>query len=373
MNRKVTLPIGEAQQIAKDLGDEALIDAIARLMEIGWDVLTLEAEMSADGWDVSVRPPTGVMVALMLPNYIAQDIAIPGGEPASDLHITLAYLGEASALSLDDQRKLIGVVGEIAVRHSAMEVSLSGVGRFETGEETEPFWVGVESEEVMTLHAELMTALQEAGLPVVEHDEGYTPHVTMAYLPTEQDSPAMEFQPMSVYFNEITVAVGPQRFGLTFLPRIQDAYDDEFPAEGWVPNTVSKSVDTELRYTFGPWYVPETVDAHNEWTDAKELQKTLWGYVRKGNRDIRLQHNTQIVAGEWVEAVTWPYEVTLPMTKADGTVQNHTFPANTPFLGVVWEPWSWELVKSGKLSGYSIGGKSSFLEADLGDGSSDDD
>ena len=29
----------------------------------------------------------------------------------------------------------------------------------------------------------------------------------------------------------------------------------------------------------------------------------------------------------------------------------------TVFMGVQWEPWAWELVKKGKLTGYSIGGK----------------
>jgi hypothetical protein len=42
-----------------------------------------------------------------------------------------------------------------------------------------------------------------------------------------------------------------------------------------------------------------------------------------------------------------------------------TFPANTVFLGVRWEPWAWELVKSDKLRGYSIGGRAERLLADL--------
>jgi hypothetical protein len=42
-----------------------------------------------------------------------------------------------------------------------------------------------------------------------------------------------------------------------------------------------------------------------------------------------------------------------------------TFPANTVFLGVQWEPWAWELVKADKLRGYSIGGRAQRLLADL--------
>jgi hypothetical protein len=36
-------------------------------------------------------------------------------------------------------------------------------------------------------------------------------------------------------------------------------------------------------------------------------------------------------------------------------------------MGVVWEPWAWDLVKAGKLRGYSIGGMAQRMEADLPD------
>jgi len=127
---------------------------------------------------------------------------------------------------------------------------------------------------------------------------------------------------------------------------------------------VSKAV-SENRYTLGPMYVPDRVDAHGEWTDSAELQKSVWDYVRKDDRRIRLQHNKDVVAGEWVEVMAWPYEVSVPMQKSDGTMEDVTFPKDTVFLGVVWEPWAWEMVKAGKLMGYSIGGRAQRLEVDL--------
>jgi hypothetical protein len=126
---------------------------------------------------------------------------------------------------------------------------------------------------------------------------------------------------------------------------------------------VSKSAE-ERRYTLGPMYVPDRIDAHNEWTDSLELQKSVWEYVRSGDRRIRLQHDREVVAGEWVEVMAWPYEVSVPMQKSEGT-QDVTFPKDTVFLGVIWEPWAWELVKAGKLRGYSVGGRAQRLEVDL--------
>ena len=110
---------------------------------------------------------------------------------------------------------------------------------------------------------------------------------------------------------------------------------------------VSKSEGAK-RYTLGAMYIPDRVDAHNEWTDAEELQRAVWEYVRSNDRRIRLQHNRDVVAGEWVEVMTFPYELTVPIQTPSGIPINHTYPPNTVFLGVIWEPWAWEDVKNGK-------------------------
>jgi hypothetical protein len=127
---------------------------------------------------------------------------------------------------------------------------------------------------------------------------------------------------------------------------------------------VSKAVE-ERMFTLGPMYIPNVKDAHAEWTDPDELQKAVWDYVAKGDRRIRLQHDRDVVAGEWVEIMAWPYEVEAPIIMKDATQSTLKFPANTVFLGVKWEPWAWSMIKEGKLRGYSIGGRAERLLADL--------
>jgi len=119
------------------------------------------------------------------------------------------------------------------------------------------------------------------------------------------------------------------------------------------------------RFTLAPWYIPNKYDAQNEWTDAKELQKALWDYVKSGDRDIRLQHQKDIKAGEWVEAMTLPYEWTTPIKKANGSNGSITYPAGTVLLGVIWEPWAWEMVKNGEITGFSIGGSAERLDLEI--------
>jgi hypothetical protein len=122
----------------------------------------------------------------------------------------------------------------------------------------------------------------------------------------------------------------------------------------------------EQQFTLGPLYVPDFVDAHGEWTDSEELQTAVWGWVRSGDRRIFLQHDREIVAGEWVEVMTMPQEWTVNMHDPQGNpIGQVTYPPNTVFLGVIWNDESWELIKRGELRGYSIGGFSDRVFADL--------
>jgi hypothetical protein len=157
------------------------------------------------------------------------------------------------------------------------------------------------------------------------------------------------------------------------MPEYDGEYDDEDYGDydgaepvlslGKASGDVRKA--EEYRFTLGPWYIPDMLDAHGEFTDSTELQAALWRYVRSGDRRIRLQHNVNVVAGEAVEMMTWPYPVTLPLSMPDGTTYEREFPPNTVFLGVVWEPWAWEYVKAGRISGYSIGGHTDRVLVDL--------
>lgn len=173
-----------------------------------------------------------------------------------------------------------------------------------------------------------------------------------AWVPTDRIVEALVTG--SVDYDEITEEVARQIY--------PDAFDNMTKSIG--AYEVSKAEDMK-RYTLGAMYIPDRLDAHSEWTDAEELQQAVWSYVRSGDRNIRLQHNREIVAGEWVEVMAFPYELTVPVQQIDGPVQTHTYPANTVFLGVIWEPWAWELVQSGKILGYSIGGKAERLYVDM--------
>ena len=120
----------------------------------------------------------------------------------------------------------------------------------------------------------------------------------------------------------------------------------------------------EQRFTLGPVYVPGMEDAHGEFTDDDTLQKALWDWMRSGDRSIYLQHSEK-VAGEMVEMLTWPMPIETALAVPNEGVTKYSFPENTPFMGVIWEEWAWDLVKAGELRGYSIGGSAQRMEAEL--------
>lgn len=117
--------------------------------------------------------------------------------------------------------------------------------------------------------------------------------------------------------------------------------------------------DEEKRYTLGPLYMPDTLDAHGDFVTSETLQNAAWGYVRasvqNGSNLIYDQH-TDAPAGEWVDLVTWPYEQTVKVeVPGEGEVER-TFPPGTVYQGVIWSPEVWEQVKSGEKRGLSMGG-----------------
>jgi hypothetical protein len=156
-------------------------------------------------------------------------------------------------------------------------------------------------------------------------------------------------------FQEVTEEVARQIFPDVFTEETTKALGkfDLQKAEG------------EKRYTLGAMYIPDMEDAHGEWTDSDELQRAVWDYVRGNDRRIRLQHNRDVVAGEWVEVMAFPYSLTVPIKTPEGQDLEHTYPPNTVFLGVIWEPWAWDMVTEGKIRGYSIGGKAERLFVDI--------
>jgi hypothetical protein len=111
----------------------------------------------------------------------------------------------------------------------------------------------------------------------------------------------------------------------------------------------------DQRYTFGPLYSPGAIDAHGEYSTADDLQKAVWDFNLSTDLTLRKQHGAEKI-GKVVELVQWPFPHEAELGIPGRLAKNLVLPARTVYAGVVWEPRAWPLVKSGQITGLSMGG-----------------
>jgi len=114
----------------------------------------------------------------------------------------------------------------------------------------------------------------------------------------------------------------------------------------------------EKRYTLGLFYAPEMTDLHKEWAADNELQDGVIHYQLHGDRRLRLQHDRSQAVGTVLSVFRWPYPTEAVMKNASTGVERRvSLPAGSVFAEVLWDEAAWPLVKSGRIRGYSMGGR----------------
>lgn len=131
------------------------------------------------------------MVALEVPIGAAQTLELnsanlPEGSdviPASDMHVTLAYMGK-----VDEQKGRRGDVAANVARIAAfaplVRGTLNGVMLFNKEDDGKiPLVVSVDSDHLHTWREQVVEQLSYSG--DISHHHGFTPHITLAYIPAE--------------------------------------------------------------------------------------------------------------------------------------------------------------------------------------------
>ncbi|WP_433860157.1 HK97 family phage prohead protease [Streptomyces kronopolitis] len=168
-----------------------------------WSAVELKAAEAEAG--------RGAMVALKLPPDVAARIAHPEGTAPADLHVTLAYLGDAAALGghPDDLREIVTpAVGSL----SPLTGSIGGIGKFPDTGDGEPTWVPLDVPGLAELRQRVVDTLgTSVYADKLQTNHGFTPHITLGYnLPDTELIPATP-----VAFEQIAVVRGPD---ISFVP-----------------------------------------------------------------------------------------------------------------------------------------------------------
>lgn len=146
---------------------------------------------------------TGVYLAAFLAPDEAgclEQAAAAGGvadeyrEAVEDIHLTLAYLGEYDPADEDLAERvdrLVDALASFSAAHAPLIGSVSGQGAFSSESGGKPFIALPDLPTLPALRAELVELLSAIGLPA-NTLHGYTPHITLAYLPAWARIPTLD-------------------------------------------------------------------------------------------------------------------------------------------------------------------------------------
>lgn len=175
---------------------------------------------------------TGVMVAFYPDAAAARAIASQPDvtEAQADLHLTLAFLGDSTETALaTNKQHLVEAIKLWAVEHGKpLKGTINGVGRFFNAESdgTNAVYVSPDVPGLPEVRQSLCEAIERAGLEYAQN-HGFTPHLTVAYVPEDAPTPVIRVE-TPVVFSAVTLAWGDEHlvFPMGIGAATKDAEDD---------------------------------------------------------------------------------------------------------------------------------------------------
>ena len=156
---------------------------------------------------------TGLLIAAWLDPDLASRLAIPGGEPADALHLTLCYCGDAAEISDVAIGRALDRVAWAAEGTAPLTGQIAGLGRFNASPSSDGkdvVYANVDVPGLDRLRYMIAEMLESAGCPPMTN-HGYTPHVTLAYIDAGADMPLQRIETMPIVINSIWLSVGDRR------------------------------------------------------------------------------------------------------------------------------------------------------------------
>ncbi len=202
----------------------------------------VERAAESDARPEMLQRHTGMMVAFMVKPEIAEQLALPDGEPVEDLHCTLCFLGDMydtppqGKLSPATTSDLISVVlGAFAQGAKPLVGHVGGIGRFVNGGDSDAVVALVNAPGLQAFRRRLVDTLETAGYYVAS-DYDYLPHITLQYVDASEPTPDVDLPgsmladdggmlPAALIFDEICLAIGDDRYTFPLGKVTNDATD----------------------------------------------------------------------------------------------------------------------------------------------------
>lgn len=146
------------------------------------------------------------MIALYPPPQVARTLAINGGLPPADLHLTVVYTGPA----VDVDAGLLNAAAEALADRDPITATISGHARFTGNDDGDVIVALVDSPALERLRRDLVDQLTARGVPLPS-EHGFCAHITLTYLDPDAESPLRRLPPIPVTFSHLSVVHGADR------------------------------------------------------------------------------------------------------------------------------------------------------------------
>lgn len=222
---------------------------------------------------------TGAMVALIPTPEDASRLAVDDGEPADELHCTLAYLGEAADLDPAARQDIIAAVSAAMDGMPVAEADGFAVAVFNptnAGRET-CIVLGLSGPDVDVVHELADQAL--VGLPIPDQHSPWHAHLSLIYSDDLSKVAQLVDRTGPVTFDRVRIAFGDDRIDIPLLtepeqdPNAGGAYDNLPDGGEPVAATAGVADENSLKQY---WLVGEGAARWKTWTDLyKHLRHHL--------------------------------------------------------------------------------------------------
>lgn len=162
---------------------------------------------------------TGAMIALVPRADDAARFVRVGGEPLEELHVTMAFLGEAADWSDESRIEVLDrmqrYAGRGVIDADAFSVNVFNPGT--TNDRTPCLVMGLSGEALPEVRGDVNEVIGD--FPMPEQHSPFVPHMTLRYMPD------MDNTGMAVYAAEAMGLVGPVTFDRLRVAFADDVYD----------------------------------------------------------------------------------------------------------------------------------------------------
>lgn len=221
-----TQPPADLKELADTLNTTG--DALKKLQELGVDIEPLleqfnltRVKTDAAGQPITqaarlaAKPskvPSGVIACLVPDQEVIDHLALNGGEPPGELHLTLAFFGKTDDLDPLKIEKLLQGVSAFASNSSLSKISASvnGLGRFSLPDK-DALIATVDAPTLLDVRTSLLETIDHHSGLMASEAHGFTPHITLTYLGHDEAAPITRLEPIDTIFTAIHVWAGGER------------------------------------------------------------------------------------------------------------------------------------------------------------------